>query len=316
MIAHDSTNRVPESILPSSLADRFFELVVRYRLALLLALPVLALVSLLVVPLAILFQYSLYTNVPGKGIIFVLTLDNYVHFFTDSYFLTGAFVTLGSAVVVTLITLVVSYPVAYFYARSRFRFKGLLLIMLLAPFYLNIIVRIYGWMIILGRTGILNNLLVGYGILTKPYDFLESYLGLIIILVYVQSPIMVLSLTGPLQAISESLLEAAGVCGARDLKVFKDVILPLSIPGILSGSVLVFAATVAAFIVPLIVGGKIGFLFLSVMVYEQMNTIQNWAFGSAIAVILLAASVTLVTVYSSLVRRSKIGVVMSEKFIR
>lgn len=293
-----------------------FRILIRCRLWLFLGPPLLYLIVILVAPVLVLLQYSFYTHVPGKGIVFIFTFDNYVRFFTDSYYLMGVAITLGTGALITAITLLVAYPVAFFYARSQFHFKGLLLVLLLAPFYVNIIVKIYGWMIILGRSGMVNQLLVASTVLSRPYDFLESYLGIVIILVHVQAPIMVLSLIGPLQNIHDSLINSARVCGARDSAVFRDVILPLSMPGVLSGSVLVFAATVAAFIVPLVVGGRIGFQFLPVMMYQQMNTVQNWAFGATIAVVLLVLSIGLLTLYSIAVKASRLGVIMSEKFVR
>ncbi len=293
-----------------------YGLLVRYRFWIFLGPPLLFLLVILVVPLVVLLQYSFYTNIPGKGIAYIFTLDNYVKFFTDSYYLMGIVITLGTGVLISVVTLLVAYPVAFFYARSHFPYKGLMLVLLLAPFYVNIIVKIYGWMIILGRSGMVNQLLVASTILSRPYDFLDSYLGIVIILVHVQAPIMVLSLMGPLQNIHDSLINTARVCGAKDSVVFRDVILPLSMPGILAGSMLVFSATVAAFIVPLIVGGQVGFQFLPVMMYQELNTVQNWAFGAAIAVVLLVLSIGLITIYSILIKTSKLGVMMSEKFIR
>lgn len=313
------SSQYPAQTYAPATARRGFDLyaiLMRYRLWLFLGPPLLAAIGLLIVPLVILLQYSFFTHVPGQGMVFVFTLENYVKFFTDTYYLAGTVITLGTGALIAFITLVVCYPVAYYYARSQFRYKGLILVLLLAPFYVNIIVKIYGWMIVLGRTGMVNQLLLAFNVMSRPYDFLESYIGIIIILVHVQSPVMVLSLIGPLQNINDSLIHTARVCGARDRAIFKDVILPLSMPGVLSGSMLVFAATVAAFIVPLVVGGKIGFQFLSVMVYQQMNTVQNWAFGAAIAVVLLAVSIGVVTAYSVILKASKVGVIMSEKFIR
>ncbi|MCL5961205.1 MAG: ABC transporter permease [Chloroflexi bacterium] len=313
-----SSQSPAQTYAPAKPAGQFdlYGVLQRFRLWLFLAPPLIALIALLIVPLVILLQYSFFTHVPGKGMLFVFTLDNYVKFFTDGYYLMGILITLGTGALNSVITLLVCYPVAYYYARSRSRHKGLILVLLLAPFYVNIIVKIYGWMIILGRTGMVNQFLIASNIMARPYDFLESYIGIIVVMLHVQAPIMVLSLIGPLQNIHDSLIDTARVCGARDRTIFKDVVLPLSMPGILSGSMLVFAATVAAFIVPLVVGGRIGFQFLSVMVYQQMNTVQNWAFGAAIAVVLLVLSIGVVTLYSVVLKASKVGVIMSEKFIR
>ncbi len=171
--------------------------------------PFMVLTVFLLIPLAILLQYSFSTHIPGQGLKMVFTLSNYLRFVTDTYYLNGLLITLGTGLVVVIITLLFAYPVAYLYAKARFRYRGLLLIMLLSPFYTNVIIKIYGWMLILGRQGILNKMLIDYHLLERPFEFLYSYIGVLVIMVYVHVPMMTLLLIGPIQqmVIDQHLVE-------------------------------------------------------------------------------------------------------------
>jgi putative spermidine/putrescine transport system permease protein len=278
--------------------------------------PLLVLTFFLLVPLAILLQYSFSTYIPGRGIQIGFTLSNYARFITDSYYLNGLLITLVTGLLVVAVTLIFAYPVAYFYAKTRFRYRGILLIMLLSPFYTNILIKIYSWMVILGRQGLLNKVLISQHLLARPYEFLYSYIGVIIIMVYVHVPMMTLLLIGPIQNIKDSLIESARICGSRTFDVIKKIILPLSISGILSGSIIVYTSVIAAFIIPLLVGGDWGKRFISVMMYTHINTTQNWAFASAIAVILIITSLTMIILVSKLIKARKVGVLISEKLVK
>lgn len=282
----------------------------------LLAPPLMVLTVFLLIPLAILLQYSFATHIPGEGMKMIFTFSNYLRFITDKYYLNGLIITLITGLVVVLVTLLFAYPVAYLYAKTRFRHRGLLLVALLSPFYINIIIKVFAWMLILGRQGILNNTLVNYSLLERPFEFLYSYIGVIIIMVYVHVPMMTLLLIGPIQNIKDSLIESAKICGSRTTGVLRNIILPLSLPGILSGSIIVYTSVIAAFIIPLLVGGDWGKRFIAVMMYTHINVTQNWPFASALAVILIIASLSIVITFSRVVKSMKVGVLISEKFNR
>ena len=178
----------------------------RFSLQLLLGVPVLAAIGLLVVPLLILLRFSFLLNIPGKGLSDQITLSNYTVFATDEFFRGSIAVTLVTAVLVTVICLVLAFPVAYAYARTSFGPKGLLLIAILSPFYIDLLVRIYAWMVLLGRNGLIDKVLLALGVLKTPVDFRAGYPGIVIILVYVTLPFMILSLIGPLQNIDETIV--------------------------------------------------------------------------------------------------------------
>jgi putative spermidine/putrescine transport system permease protein len=277
----------------------------------LLALPVAAAIGLLVIPLVILLRFSFLLNVPGKGLSDQTTLANYAAFATDDFYRGSIGVTLVTAILVTVVCLVLAFPVAYAYARTSFGPKGLLLIAILSPFYIDILVRIYAWMILLGRNGPVDRLLRITGLTSSPVDLRSSYVGIVIILVYVTLPFMILSLIGPLQNIDDDLVQAAQVCGATPTRVFGSLILPLSIPGVVAGCILSFSVGISAFVVPLLVGGRIGQQFLAVVIYSSMNQFQDWGLGGAASTILLVGSLGVVLAYNWLMRSLRIGRVIS-----
>jgi putative spermidine/putrescine transport system permease protein len=288
-------------------------LTTRFRVPLLLALPVAASIGLLVIPLLILLRFSFLLNIPGKGLSDQATLANYTAFITDDFLRASIGVTLLTAILVTAICLILAFPVAYAYARTSFGPKGLLLIAILSPFYIDILVRIYAWMILLGRNGMVDRFLQATGLTHTPTDLRSSYVGIVIILVYVTLPFMILSLIGPLQNIDENLVQAAQVCGATPARVFNSVILPLSIPGVVAGCILSFSVGISAFVVPLLVGGRIGQQFLAVVIYSSMNQFQDWGLGGAASIILLVGSLGIVLLYNWLMRSLRIGVVMADE---
>jgi putative spermidine/putrescine transport system permease protein len=196
------------------------------RGALLLAAPMATAVVFFVAPLFLLAQRSLATTTGA------FTLDHYARFFGDGYYLGGLGVTLGTAMLVTLITLACAYPVALQYWRASSRVKSVLIILLLSPFYANIVVKVFGWMLIL------------------PAPWLNGYGGLLIVSVHRDLPFMVLLVAAAMSRIDREWIESAQMCGASPARVLRTIIWPLSIPGVVSGCTLVFGLTMAAYVVP------------------------------------------------------------------
>ena len=185
-----------------------------------------------------------------------------------------------TAILVTAICLVLAFPVAYAYARTSFGPKGLLLIAILSPFYIDILVRIYAWMVLLGRNGLIDQALLALGLLQIAGRFPRGLPG------HCDHPgVRDPAVHDPVADRSapehrRDVVQAAQVCGATPARVFRSVILPLSIPGVVAGSILSFSVGISAFVVPLLVGGKIGQQFLAVVVYSSMNTFQDWGLGA------------------------------------
>ena len=272
--------------------------------------PLTVLMVLFVAPLAVMLGQSVLADDETGG----LTLLHYARFFGDSYYVSGLLATLGVAALVTAITVAVSYPLAYSYWRASGRGRAVLVVLLLSPFYANVVVKVFGWMVVLSRTGPLNTWLQELGVIDRPLDFMNGYVAVVCVSVHRSLPFMVLLLAGALARIDLELLEAARVCGADARRVFRTVILPLTMPGALAGGILVFSLTVAAFVVPLLLGGSAAGKFLPVLMYQQITIAQNWAFGAAIGAILLATSMTSIAVANRAVRAAKLGRIMDERF--
>ena len=260
------------------------------RSALLLAAPMVTAVVFFLAPLLLLAQRSLATTTGA------ITLDHYARFFGDGYYLGGLGVTMGTAVLVTLITLACAYPVALQYWRASARVKSVLIILLLSPFYANIVVKVFGWMLIL------------------PTSWLNGYAGLLIVSVHRDLPFMVLLVAAAMSRIDREWIESAQMCGASPARILRTMIWPLSMPGVVSGCTLVFSVTMAAYVVPAIVGGPWRGRFLPVLLYQQMTIAQDWAFGAAIGVILLVASLIIIATGNWLIKHSKAGVLVREGF--
>ena len=260
------------------------------RNAVLLAAPITTAVLFFVAPLLLLAQRSVTTT---NG---AITLDHYIRFFGDSYYLGGLGVTIGTALLVTLITLACAYPVALSYWRASARVKSILIILLLSPFYANIVVKVFGWMLIL------------------PAAWLNGYRGLLVVSVHRDLPFMVLLVAAAMSRIDREWIESAQMCGASPSRVLRTIIWPLSIPGVVSGCTLVFSLTMAAYVVPAIVGGPWRGRFLPVLLYQQMTIAQDWSFGAVIGVVLLIASLSTIAIGNALLRRSKIGAIVGEAF--
>ena len=272
--------------------------------------PLTVLTVLFLVPLAAMVFQSVIADDAMGGV----TPVHYQRFFGDGYYVSGLLATFSVAALVTAITVAVSYPLAYTYWRASRRLRAVLVILLLSPFYANVVVKVFGWMVVLSRTGPLNAWLQAFGFIERPLDFMDGYMAVIFVSIHRSLPFMVLLLAAALARIDPELLEAAPVCGANARRVFRTVILPLTIPGALAGGILVFSLTVAAFVVPLLVGGSVAGKFLPVLMYQQITIAQNWAFGAAIGAILLATSITSIALANRAVRAAKLGRVMAERF--
>jgi putative spermidine/putrescine transport system permease protein len=268
---------------------------------------VLLLVVFFVAPLLLMLGISLSRESFGR-LEAALTLRHYVRFFTDSYYLEVLGDTLWLGLLTTVATLLLGYPVAYHLALTRSRWKPLLIVFILSPLLVGIVIRCYGWMILLADRGLINATLVEHGWLTRPLPLMYNKFGVTVALVHVFLPFMVLSLTGVLKRIEPALIEASQTLGASPRRAFFEVTLPLSLPGILAGSLLVFSLAISSFVVPILVGGfKVHVLPMTV--YEQVLSVFDWPFGAANAFVLLLISVALIAIYIKVTERALRGIV-------
>ncbi len=268
---------------------------------------VLLLLVFFVAPLLLMLGISLSRESFGR-LEAALTLRHYVRFFTDSYYLSVLADTLWLGLLTTVATLLLGYPLAYHLALTRSRWKPLLIVFILSPLLVGIVIRCYGWMILLADRGLINTTLVEHGWLARPLPLMYNKFGVTVALVHVFLPFMVLSLTGVLKRIEPALIEASQTLGASPRRAFWEVTLPLSLPGILAGSLLVFSLAISSFVVPILVGGfKVHVLPMTV--YEQVLSVFDWPFGAANAIVLLAISVALIAVYIKVTERALRGIV-------
>lgn len=217
------------------------------------------------------------------------SLDPYRKALADSLYVGVLLDTLTLAGYVSVICLLLAYPVAYFLATARGYWPTIGLIFLLLPFWTSILVRTYGWMVILGRNGIINKLLLDLGIISSPLTMINNLTGVLIGMVHVLLPYMVFPLYAVMRRVDVTLLSAAEGMGASRWQVFKRVYFPLTLPGVLAGTTLVYVLSVGFYITPaLLGGGKVPMTAL--LIEQQVSQFLNWGFASALSVVLLAAT--------------------------
>jgi putative spermidine/putrescine transport system permease protein len=252
-------------------------------------------------PLAIMISLTFLTFQGGQ-IREILTLENYLVFARNDVFLRALIETLrlGGAVSVTCIIL--GYPVAYVLARSpNLHLRRLIMVMAVMPLFVSIVARSFGWLVILSKQGLVNNVLMSLGIVKEPVKFVLNTTGVYIGLVHILLPFAIFSIASSLENIDATLEEAAKSLGASPVQTFMRVTFPLSLPGVIAGSILTFSLAIAAFVTPALLGGGV-VLSLPVMVYDYAVLYLNWPLAGTLAVILLFASVTLMAIYLRIVR--------------
>ena len=223
------------------------------------------------------------------------TADNFVQIFETGVYLHVLWLTVRISLIVTVVSLVLGYPVAYVLARVDRAKSNLLMILVLVPFWTSILVRTYAWMVLLGQQGIINQLLLSLGVIDEPVRLLNTTFAVYVAMVHVLLPFMILPLYGVMRGIDENLLRAAQGLGARPINVFRQVVLPLSLPGISAGCLLVFILALGFFITPALVGGPQD-LMIAVLIQQQVD-LFNWPLASALAVVLLAAALLIFAVF-------------------
>lgn len=226
------------------------------------------------------------------------TFDNYARVIFTELYRDQLFKTLRIAVMTTAITVVISYPVAYLLSSLKGMKKAFFVLLMFLPFWTSYVIRAFVWLPILGRNGAINNALQAIGIIDAPLDWLLFNEGAVFLgLVYVYSLFMTLPIYLSLEKIDPALVEAATDLGARPASVFWRVILPLSWPGVLSGCIMVFLLSVSAFVTPQLLGGPSGIMYGNVIA-SQFLANNNWAFGSALSLTLVAIVLVLLMISS------------------
>jgi ABC-type spermidine/putrescine transport system permease subunit I len=211
---------------------------------------------------------------------------------------------------------VVAYPVALVYWRARRAIRAVMLVLLLAPFYISMVVKVFGWMLVLAPGGIVNAALLFSGVVAAPIDMLNGYSAIVMVSVHRCLPFVVLLLATAMSGIDDEVLESARLCGAPPRRVFHSIILPLSMPGVVASAIVAFSLTASGFVIPRLVGGAAGAQFAPVLLYRQIAVTQNWPFAAAIGVVLLVASVMIIGVGARLARTARAGRILSDSFVQ
>jgi len=245
------------------------------------------LVLFTLVPVALMLLVSFWTS-DIFGLKPAWTLRNWERLFRTPLYAELLFKTFRIAVLTTVLTLIVAYPLALFLARLRGAAKATLVVLLFLPFWIGYVVRTFAWLPILGRNGLINQALMGIGITSEPVDwFLYNEGAVYVGLIYVYLLFMVLPIFLSLDRIDPALIEAAADLHASPWATFRHVLFPLSVPGVVSGSVMVFLLAFGAYVTPALLGGPSGIMFSNV-VATQFIADNNWAFGSALSLVMMA----------------------------
>jgi spermidine/putrescine transport system permease protein len=255
----------------------------------------------LVIPLCMLVVMSFYRSTLF-GVVPDFSWNNYLNFTRNAMFPNLLLRSIRMALTVTLISLLVSYPFAYFLARSTRRYKTALLILVMVPFWTSYLIRTMSWLPILGIKGVVNYSLMSLHLVSDPLTvFLFNEFSVILTLTHIYLPYMVIPIYLSLDRLDERLLEAAGDLGANPVRTFWHVTLPLSLPGVVGGIVMVFIAGFGAYVTPKLLGGSSGIMFGNVLADQYSGTF-NWPFGAVLALVMIAVVFLLLLVASRITR--------------
>jgi len=256
----------------------------------------------MILPLVLVVVLSVLTRGPYGNVVYRLNLANYSRLIDLLYLRILAYSVLTAALT-TIATILVGFPLAYFIVKVSVRRRSLLLFLILIPFWTNFIIRTYAWIMILRTEGFLNSLLLHLHLIKIPLNILYTPTAVLIAMVYEFLPFMVLPLYASLEKIDLSQLEAAADLGARPWKAFVRITLPLSIPGMIAGSILVFIPAMGMFVVPDLMGGAKTIL-VGNLIRNQFLTARDWPFGAAASMFLLILTLVSTLYYT---RRAGLG---------
>ena len=266
-----------------------------------LALPLAVLfVAFFIAPLLVLIGVSLHADPEMKTYAFT----QYTKFFTDKFNLSILAATLLLGVKATLVCLLFGYPIAWICARASKRWQAVLVFVVILPILTSVVVRTFSWIVILGRQGILNQILLWLGFTDEPVKLLFTEFGVVMVLAQVQMPLMVLPLLATLTGIDPNLADASATLGASQWRTFWRVTFPLSTPGMIAGCILVFAACATAFVTQTLIGGA-RLIYMPLHIYQQATGANNWPFAAAISVVFMLAVMVVIYVLHRIGRMSR-----------
>ena len=253
---------------------------------------------LILLPLLYILFLSLVKNDSYGGIIYEFTLSNYLEIFSVTYlniFLKSSLI----ALITTFLCILISYPFALILREKSIRTRNLVTKLVMVPFLTNSLIRTYGWIVLLRKSGVINTGLLNIGLIKEPLSLMYNNLGIIIGMTYTLLPFMVLPVCSSVFKIDNSLIEAARDLGAKPLKIFTNIIVPETISGVFNGAIMVFIPAIGYFFISDILGGGKE-MIIGNLIKNQFLTARNWPFGSAISIFLIIITFFLVKIYKSL----------------
>jgi putative spermidine/putrescine transport system permease protein len=234
----------------------------------------------------------------------VYSIHNYIKFFTDKYYLHSLWITTKISFYTVFVCFSLGFPVALTMSKCTPKMRGYLALLVASPLLVSIVVRNFGWYLILLPNGTINQFLLSIGLIDSPIKLLFSEIGVVIGLSNAYLPYMILSIATSLYNIDPALEKAAGVIGSSPLRTFRSITLPLSLPGIVAGIVLVFSMSMSAYVTPALMGGA-NIPMLPVVAYDQIIHLLRWTYGSAISYVLLGLTLILVTLFTRLMEKGR-----------
>jgi len=249
--------------------------------------------GMLIIPMLLVAVLSFYAFNGTTGIVPDFSFDNYITIFSDPYYGEIFLRTAGMALLVTVICLVLGIPETLILARMRAPWRGIFLVMVLGPLLISVVVRTLGWSILMGRQGLINDTLLLLGLIDSPIRLTFTFTGMVIGLVHVMVPFMIISIWATLRKLDPTVEYAGRSLGGSPLTVFRRIIFPQLMPGILSGSIIVFALSASAFATPAILGGR-RLKVVATAAYDEFLNSLNWPLGAAIVILLLIANIIII----------------------
>jgi spermidine/putrescine transport system permease protein len=259
----------------------------------------LAITFLVIVPMSFILVYSFYVNIDLAVDEVAFQFGNWRELFTDRYYLNAIWKTFRLSAILTVLAAVLGYIPAYFIANTKYHHKWLLLLLLILPFWISFIIRTLSWIHIMGNQGAINSVLLWLGIIDQPISMMYNEFAVIVGFIHVFLPYMILNVYVSLEGIDKNLEPAARTLGCTPWQAFCEVTLPLSLPGLAAGCLLVFVLTAGSYVTPLILGGPNDFLFGN-LIYDAVIDELNWPMGATLSFTLLVLLGLVVVVYSRL----------------
>jgi len=285
---------------------------------LVIAIPLLWMALFFLVPFLIVFKISLATKVIGippftplldwgEGGLPAIqtTFKNYAFLLSDSLYIVAYLNSAKIALISTLLCLVVAFPIAYGVTRVPESWRNPLLLLIVLPFWTSLLLRVYAWIGLLKNNGVINDLLMSIGIISAPLPLLNNAFAIYVGVVYSYLPFMLLPLYATLEKLDGTLLEAAGDLGASRARAFFTVTLPLAMPGIIAGSMLVFIPTVGEFVIPSLLGGPDN-LMIGRVLWDEFFENQDWPVASAVAIAIMALLVIPIIIFQRYQSRAEV----------